>query len=131
MHSTKAPSTRIRFCSKTRKFFLRFVLRPHLSGENGHRIRIFSETFSRVEIPENAAFSSTCGRTKTTGVFEYDDVKNYFVFHRLTFWCGPAKTIRMLYVWTRIISKTDFLRFQKYPDTCGWGSKYVGNLSLK
>ena len=52
-----------------------------MSGENGHRIRIFSKTFSRVEIPENAAFSFTCGRTKT-GVSEYDDVKNYFVFHR-------------------------------------------------
>ena len=50
--------------------------RPHVSGRNGHRKRIFSKTHSRVEIFENAGLSFTCGRTKTE-VFEYDDVTHH------------------------------------------------------
>ena len=63
------PSTRVGFCLKTDILPPGLAHRPHLSGENGHRKRIFSKTVSRVEIFENADFSFTCGRTKTE-VFE-------------------------------------------------------------
>ena len=74
------PRPHVSFYLKTEIFSPGLAYRPH-DKKNGLRIRIFSKTLTRVEIPENAAFSFTCGRTKT-GVFEYDDVKNYFVFHR-------------------------------------------------
>ena len=46
----KAPSTRIRFCSKTDIFFPSgLAYRPYISGENGHRQRIFSKTLSRLQ----------------------------------------------------------------------------------
>ena len=50
----KALFTRIRFCLKTEIFFTGLEYRPHESGKSGHRKRIFSKTFSRVEIFENA-----------------------------------------------------------------------------
>ena len=61
------------FLLENEYFFSCLAYRPLEFGENGHRKRIFSKTLSRVEIFENAGFSSTCGRTKTE-VFEYDDV---------------------------------------------------------
>ena len=131
MHSTKAPSTRIRFCSKTENFSFGLSYAHTCLVKTVTEYASFRKRFLEWRFLKTLPSSFTCGRTKTTGVFEYNDVKNYFVFHRLKFWCGREKTIRMRYVWTRIISKTDVLRFQKYPDTCGWGSKYVGNLSLK
>ena len=63
------PSTRVGFCLKTEtlhKYLVKTVT------ENGS----FLKTLSRVEIFENAAFSFTCGRTKTE-VFEYDDVTHH------------------------------------------------------
>ena len=80
MHSTKAPSTRIRFCSKTENFSFGLLLRPHLSGENGHRIRIFSKTFSRVEIPENAAFLVYVWADKNNGCFRIRWCQKLFRF---------------------------------------------------
>ena len=67
--TTKALSTRICF-----SYFPGLAYRPHLSGKNGHRKRIFSKALSSVEILENAGFSFTCGRTKTE-VFQYDDAR--------------------------------------------------------
>ena len=49
------------------------TVHTYVFGENCHRKCIFSKTFSRGEIFEKAAFSFTCGRTKTE-VFQYDDV---------------------------------------------------------
>ena len=34
-------------------FFSDLAYRPHVSGENGHRKRIFSNTLSRIEIFKN------------------------------------------------------------------------------
>ena len=59
-------------------FFSGLAYRPHLSGDKGHRKRIFSKTLSRVEIFKNAGFWSTYGRTKPA-VFEYDDVVNHLL----------------------------------------------------
>ena len=52
-HLRLAPSTCISFYLKTNNFFLRFgIPSTRVSGENGHRKRIFSKTLSRVEIFE-------------------------------------------------------------------------------
>ena len=54
---TKAPSTRVRFCLKTEIVFAGLAYRPKVSGENGHRKRIFSKTLPTVKIFENAGHS--------------------------------------------------------------------------
>ena len=53
-------------------FFSGLAHRPHISGENGHRKRIFSKTLSNQggNFCENAGFLSTCGRTKTEDGFQ-------------------------------------------------------------
>ena len=66
------------FLFENEDFSSGLVYRPHVSGKNGYRKRIFPETISRVEIFENAGFSFTCGRTKME-IFEYDDVIHHIV----------------------------------------------------
>ena len=66
------------FLFENEDFSSGLVYRPHVSGENGYRKRIFPETISRVEIFENAGFSFTCGRTKME-IFKYDDVIHHIV----------------------------------------------------
>ena len=61
---------------KTDIFVSGLVYRPHVSGQNGHRKRIFSKTLCRVKSFKSAGFSFACGRTETE-VFEYDDVILY------------------------------------------------------
>ena len=70
---------------------------------------IFSQTFSRLKIFENAGFSFTCARTKTE-VFEYDDVIHHLLlallFHCLTFSMYGRKrfeyaTCERVYFWKR------------------------------
>ena len=55
---------------------------------------MFSKTFSRGKIFENAGLSFTCGRTKTK-VFEYDDVIDHLLltlrFYFLTFFMDGRK----------------------------------------
>ena len=109
------------FLLENEYFFSGLAYRPLEFGENGHRKRIFSKTLSRVEIFENAGFSSTCGRTKTDN-FEYDDVIH--VHHILLAWrmfnkgcyrisivlgfsCGRAKTTRIRYAWMRVFLKKE------------------------
>ena len=56
--TTRALSTLICFCLNQRiyiHFFSSLAYRPHVSGESGHRKRIFSKTFSSVEIFGKAA----------------------------------------------------------------------------
>ena len=60
-------------CVMKRRFFSSVACLPHVSGENGDQKPLFSKTLSKVEIFENAGFSTTCRRTKTE-VFQYDDV---------------------------------------------------------
>ena len=67
------PPTRIRLLCDETEIFSSVACRPHVSGENVHQKPLFSKTLSRVEIFENAGFSTTCRRTKTE-VFQYDDV---------------------------------------------------------
>ena len=95
--------------------------------ENGNRKRIFSKTFSRVGIFENAGFSFTCGRTKME-VFEYDDVIPHIYFFparrifsegcyrisiTLAFKCGWAKATRIRYMWMRIFFFLLFFKTEK------------------
>ena len=79
MHSTKAPSTRIRFCLKTEIFsfglsYAHTCLVKTVTEYASFRKRSLEWRFLKT-------LPSRRRRTKT-GVFEYDDVKNYFVFHR-------------------------------------------------
>ena len=130
MHSTKAPSTRIRFCLKTEIFsfglsYAHTCLVKTVTEYASFRKRSLEWRFLKT-LPSRLRVD---GQKRVLSNTMMSKIISFSIV--LTFWCGRAKTIRMLYVWTRIISKTDFLRFQKYPDTCGWGSKYVGNSSLK
>ena len=60
-HATnKAPSTLIRFQTKTELFWSRYGYRPHYNAENDHRKRSHLKTFSRVEQFENEAFWKRC-----------------------------------------------------------------------
>ena len=52
----QAPSTRIRFQTKTELFCSGYGYRPHCNAENDHRKRSHSKTLSRVERFENDAF---------------------------------------------------------------------------
>ena len=90
------PSTSIRFCLKPETF---------LVTENV----MFSKTFSRGKIFEDAGFSFTCGRTKTE-VFENNDVIYHLLlalrFHCLTFSMYGRKrfeyaTCERVYFWKR------------------------------
>ena len=53
---TQAPSTLIRFQTKTELFCSGYGYRPHYNAENDHRKRSHSKTLSRVEWFENDAF---------------------------------------------------------------------------
>ena len=119
-----------------RRFFSSVACHPHVSGENGHRKPVFSKTLSRVEIFENAGFSTTCRRTKTE-VFQMNMMMSYIIIllPALRMLCegcygisivsafsgGRTKKFPIRYVWTWIFSNTEEknLRFQKYPVTCG------------
>ena len=57
---TKAPSTLIRFQTKTELFCSGYGYRPHYNAENDHRKRSHSKTLSRVERFENDAFWKRC-----------------------------------------------------------------------
>ena len=52
----KAPSTLIRFKTKTELFCSGYGYRPHHNAENDHRKQSHSKTLSRVERFENAVF---------------------------------------------------------------------------
>ena len=56
----KAPSTLIRFQTKTELFCSGYGYRPHYNAENDHRKRSHSKTLSRVERFENDAFGKRC-----------------------------------------------------------------------
>ena len=56
----KAPSTLIRFQTKTELFCSGYGYRPHYNAENDHRKRSHSKTLSRVERFENDAFWKRC-----------------------------------------------------------------------
>ena len=87
---------------------------------------MFSKTFSRLKIFENAGFSFTCGRTKTD-VFGYDDFIYHLLlalrFHCLTFSMDGWKRFEYATCESVYFLKKEQkdLRFQKYPDTCGRG----------
>ena len=77
-----------------------------------YRKRIFSKTFSRVEIFYKASHSFTCESMKTE-VFEYDDVMHHTrIALRLAFSCGVEKTIRTRYDFDNRKKN----RFSKYRD---------------
>ena len=57
---TEAPSTLIRFQTKTELFCSGYGYRPHYNAENDHRKRSHSKTLSRVERCENNAFCTRC-----------------------------------------------------------------------
>ena len=56
----KAPSTLIRFQTKTELFCSGYGYRPHYNAENDQRKRSYSKTLSRVERFENDAFWKRC-----------------------------------------------------------------------
>ena len=58
--SYQAPSTLIRFQTKTELFCSGYRYRPHYNAENDHRKRSHSKTLSRVERFENDAFWKRC-----------------------------------------------------------------------
>ena len=58
--TTKAPSTLIRFQTKTELVCSEYGYRPHYNAENDHRKRSHSKTLSRVERFENDAFWKRC-----------------------------------------------------------------------
>ena len=58
--SSEAPSTLIRFQTKTELFCSVYGYRPHYNAENDHRKRSHSKTLSRVERFENDAFWKRC-----------------------------------------------------------------------
>ena len=58
--SSKAPSTLIRFQTKTELFCSGYGYRPHYNAENDHRKRSHLRTLSRVERFENDAFWKRC-----------------------------------------------------------------------
>ena len=64
---TKAPSTLIRFQTKTELFCSGYGYRPHYNAENDQRKRSHSKTFSRVERFENDAFWKRCFLGWTAG----------------------------------------------------------------
>ena len=60
MVAFKAPSTLIRFQTKTELFCSGYGYRPHYNAENDHRKRSHSKTLSRVERFQNDAFWKRC-----------------------------------------------------------------------
>ena len=56
MLKNKAPSTLIRFQTKTELFCFGYGYRLHYNAENDHRKRSYSKTLSRVERLENDVF---------------------------------------------------------------------------
>ena len=58
MKKFKAPSTLIRFQTKTELFCSGYDYRPHYDVANDHRKRSHSKTLSRVERFENDAFEN-------------------------------------------------------------------------
>ena len=58
---SEAPSTLIRFQTKTELFCSGYGYRPHYNAETDYRKRSHSKTLSRVEQFENDAFSSVDG----------------------------------------------------------------------
>ena len=72
----QAPSTLIRFQTKTELFCSGYGYRPHYNAENDHRKRSHLNTLSRVERFENDAFWKRCFLvwTKKTMLSENGDV---------------------------------------------------------
>jgi len=58
--ASQAPSTLIRFQTKTELFCSGYGYRPHYNAKNDHRKRSHSKTLSRVERFENDAFLKCC-----------------------------------------------------------------------
>ena len=95
MHSTKAPSTRIRFCSKTENFSF------GLSYAHTCLVKTVTEYASfRKRSLEWRFLKTLPARLRVDGqkrVFLNTMMSNFISFSIvLTFWCGRAKTIRML-----------------------------------
>ena len=82
----EAPSTLIRFQTKTELFCSGYGYRPHYNAENDHRKRSNSKTLSRVERFENEAFWKRCFLvwTEKTMLAENGDVIKIFTTGRLT-----------------------------------------------
>ena len=123
------------FLFENEDFSSGLVYRPHVSGKNGYRKRIFSKTISRVEIFENAGFLFRRERTKRE-IFEYDDVIHHIVrelrmlrrvCYRISIVLALSRfeTIRIHYVRARIFFEDggENRRLQKYPVTCGRGHR--------
>ena len=95
----KAPSTLIRFQTKTELFCPGYGYRPHYNAENDHRKRSHSKTLSRVERFENDARRCSVDERKR---YENDKGGRKFVWKRskkapFSFenglvWTGPKKT---------------------------------------
>ena len=102
------PSTSIRFCLKPETFLI---------TENV----MFSKTFSRLKIFENAGFSSTCGRTKTE-VFGHDDFIYHLLlalrFHCLTFSMDGRKRLNKLrvnaHIFENAAKRSPFSKISRY-----------------
>ena len=76
--SSKAPSTLIRFQTKTELFCSGYGYHPHYNAENNHRKRSYPKTLSRVERFENDAFWKRCFLvwTEKTMLSENGDIIN-------------------------------------------------------
>ena len=74
--TSKAPSTLIRFQTKTELFCSGYGYRPHYNAANDHRKRSHSKTLSKVERFENDVFWKRCFLvwTEKTMISENDDV---------------------------------------------------------
>ena len=76
VRNIKAPSTLIRFQTKTELFCSGYGYRSHFNAENDRRKRSHSKTLSRVERFENDTFWKRCFLmwTEKTMLSEYGDV---------------------------------------------------------
>ena len=90
---TKAPSTLIRFQTKTELFCSGYGYRPHYNAENNHRKRSHSKTLSRVERFENDAFWKRCFLvwTEKTMLSENGDVIKIDTTRCQTTWLWVSK----------------------------------------
>ena len=115
------PSTRIRFPDLKRKFFL--PIWPTVHSYPAPEWTFLKTPAFRLRVDRQKwRFSNTIISCIIYYKHYACSVRDAIVFPLFRrFLCGPAKTNRIRYVWTRIISQTNEknLRFQKYRDTCG------------
>ena len=111
------------FFTRRRTLFSVLTFRPHVNGVLGYQRHIFRKSVCRVEFFKNAGLSLffVDGRkrrfwnTMTSYIIQRMSCKRHYrISIVLAFSCSRAKTIRIRYVWSRILFLT---RNKKFPFT--------------